>query len=228
MITNLNLILQNIFYLFLTSPGTSLILSYYAYNLLKTIYMIVRLKGRIKINNMIYPSNILAASTIINIDELAENNTTDFTNVGVMTDEVMDALAEDFFLSSDSSSDTSEVSFIFSSEGSVSSFTNSLSDTESTSNTDSSSSTDSSLDANHVQDVNWVIPEFDPVFFNVPDHVLQDWKFNEINEIYREEIIEFGITQTELLDIIQLIPSIELYAEDINEFIFAIMAYYHL
>jgi hypothetical protein len=154
MITNLNLILQNIFYLFLTSPGTSLILSYYAYNLLKTIYMIVRLKGRIKINNMIYPSNILAASTIINIDELAENNTTDFTNVGVMTDEVMDALAEDFFLSSDSSSDTSEVSFIFSSEGSVSSFTNSLSDTESTSNTDSSSSTDSSLDANHVQDVN--------------------------------------------------------------------------
>jgi hypothetical protein len=32
---------------------------------------------------MIYPSNILAASTIINIDELAENNTTDFTNVGI-------------------------------------------------------------------------------------------------------------------------------------------------
>jgi hypothetical protein len=40
-------------------------------------------------------------------------------------------------------------------------------------------------------------------------------------------MIEFGITPRELLDIIELIPSIQLYADDIDEFILIIMSYYH-
>ena len=63
--------------------------------------------------------------------------------------------------------------------------------------------------------------------WNTPAGILQDFKMDEINILYSQDIIEFGISQTELRLIIELIPTWKLFAPDVNHLILTIMSYYH-
>nr|YP_009487224.1 hypothetical protein [Russula abietina]AWB36126.1 hypothetical protein [Russula abietina] len=63
---------------------------------------------------------------------------------------------------------------------------------------------------------------------NTPAGILQEFKLDEINILYSQDIIHFGISQTELRLIIELIPSWSLFDPTINHFILTIMSYYHL
>jgi hypothetical protein len=57
--------------------------------------------------------------------------------------------------------------------------------------------------------------------------LIQEEKFQEINNQYASEMTEFSITHAELREIIDSFPETELYANDINELIVTIMSYYH-
>jgi hypothetical protein len=63
--------------------------------------------------------------------------------------------------------------------------------------------------------------------YNTPQGIVQQVKFEELNILYSQDIINFGITQTELRLIIELLPTIDLFRPDINHFILTIMSYYH-
>ncbi len=63
---------------------------------------------------------------------------------------------------------------------------------------------------------------------NTPANILQQIKFEELNILYSQDLIQYAITQTELRLIIELIPAMHLFHPDINHFILTIMAYYHL
>jgi hypothetical protein len=63
---------------------------------------------------------------------------------------------------------------------------------------------------------------------NTPAGILREFKLDEINILYSQDIIHFGISQTELRLIIELIPSWSLFDPTINHLILTIMAYYHL
>jgi hypothetical protein len=63
---------------------------------------------------------------------------------------------------------------------------------------------------------------------NTPAHILQQIKFEEINIIYSQDIIQYAITQTELRLLIELLPAISLFKPEINHLILTMMAYYHL
>jgi hypothetical protein len=63
---------------------------------------------------------------------------------------------------------------------------------------------------------------------NTPAGILQQFKLDELNILYSQDIIHFGISQTELRLIIELIPSWSLFDPTINHLILTIMSYYHL
>lgn len=62
---------------------------------------------------------------------------------------------------------------------------------------------------------------------NTPAGILQQIKFEELNILYSQDIINFAITQTELRLIIEHLPAISLFGKDINHLILTIMSYYH-
>jgi hypothetical protein len=62
---------------------------------------------------------------------------------------------------------------------------------------------------------------------NTPSGVLIDFKMDVINVLYSQDIIHFGISQTELRLIIEHIPSWSLFNPEINHLILTIMSYYH-
>jgi hypothetical protein len=62
---------------------------------------------------------------------------------------------------------------------------------------------------------------------NTPAGILQQVKFEELNILYSQDIIYFGITQTELRLIIEHLPAISLFNPEINHLILTIMSYYH-
>jgi len=63
---------------------------------------------------------------------------------------------------------------------------------------------------------------------NTPAGILQQVKFEELNILYSQDIIQYGITQTELRLIIEHLPAINLFKPEINHLILTIMSYYHL
>nr|WEH01503.1 hypothetical protein [Russula griseocarnosa] len=63
---------------------------------------------------------------------------------------------------------------------------------------------------------------------NTPAHILQQVKFEELNILYSQDIINFAITQTELRLIIEHLPATSLFKPGINHLILTIMSYYHL
>jgi hypothetical protein len=63
---------------------------------------------------------------------------------------------------------------------------------------------------------------------NTPAGILQQVKFEELNILYSQDIIHFGITQTELRLIIEHFPAMSLFNPEINQLILTIMSYYHL
>jgi len=62
---------------------------------------------------------------------------------------------------------------------------------------------------------------------NTPAGILQQIKFEELNILYSQDIINFGITQTELRLIIEHLPATSLFNPEINHLILTIMSYYH-
>lgn len=72
-----------------------------------------------------------------------------------------------------------------------------------------------------------IVNELHELPFNTPLNILQQVKFEELNILYSQDLIEFAITQTELRLIIELIPAMDLFSPDINHFILSIMSYYH-
>ena len=63
---------------------------------------------------------------------------------------------------------------------------------------------------------------------NTPAGILQQIKFEELNILYSQDIIYYGITQTELRLIIEHTAAFQLFELDINHMILIMMSYYHL
>jgi hypothetical protein len=60
-----------------------------------------------------------------------------------------------------------------------------------------------------------------------PATLIQQVKFEELNILYSLDLINFGITQTELRLIIEHVPVMHLFDPTVNHFILTIMSYYH-
>jgi hypothetical protein len=84
------------------------------------------------------------------------------------------------------------------------------------------------LNSQSLQEWREIVHDLHDLPFNTPIGILQQIKFEELNILYSQDIIEFAITQTELRLIIELIPALSLFRPDINHFILTIMSYYHL
>lgn len=84
------------------------------------------------------------------------------------------------------------------------------------------------LNSQSLQEWREIVHDLHDLPFNTPIGILQQIKFEELNILYSQDIIEFAITQTELRLIIELIPAMSLFRPDINHFILTIMSYYHL
>lgn len=95
---------------------------------------------------------------------------------------------------------------------------------------DHSTSLDSITILNRVELEQWrdLVHDLHDLPFNTPIGILQQIKFEELNILYRQDLIEFAITQSELRHIIELIPAMSLFRPDINHFILTIMSYFHL
>jgi len=63
---------------------------------------------------------------------------------------------------------------------------------------------------------------------NTPAGILQQIKFEELNILYSQDIIHYGITQSELRLIIEHFPSMSLFSPDMNHLILTVMSYYHI
>lgn len=63
---------------------------------------------------------------------------------------------------------------------------------------------------------------------NSPANILQFFKWEELRILYSQDMIEYGITQTELRLIIELIPAMDLFQPDVNHLILTMMSYFHL
>jgi hypothetical protein len=62
---------------------------------------------------------------------------------------------------------------------------------------------------------------------NTPAGILQQIKFEELNILYSQDIINFAISQTELRLIIEHILPVKLFNPETNHLILTIMSYYH-
>ena len=62
---------------------------------------------------------------------------------------------------------------------------------------------------------------------NTPAGILQQIKFEELNILYSQDLIQFAITQAELRLIIEMVPAMRLFEPDMNHFILTMMSYYH-
>jgi hypothetical protein len=62
---------------------------------------------------------------------------------------------------------------------------------------------------------------------NTPIGILHTLKFEELKILYSQDLIELGVTHTELRLIIEHFPAISLFAPDINHLILTIMSMYH-
>jgi hypothetical protein len=62
---------------------------------------------------------------------------------------------------------------------------------------------------------------------NTPAGILQIFKYEELKILYSQDMIYFGITQTELRLIIEHLPAVSLFDPEINHLILTIMSYYH-
>ena len=64
--------------------------------------------------------------------------------------------------------------------------------------------------------------------YNTPQGIVQQVKFEELNILYSQDLINFSITQTELRLIIELLPTLDLFKPDINHLILIMLSHYHL
>jgi len=62
---------------------------------------------------------------------------------------------------------------------------------------------------------------------NTPPGILQQIKFEELNILYSQDIIQYAITQTELRLIIEHLPAVSLFNAEVNHLILFMMSVYH-
>jgi hypothetical protein len=60
---------------------------------------------------------------------------------------------------------------------------------------------------------------------NTPAAIIREVKLEEINILYSQDIISFGISQTDLRLLIESIPIADLFQADINHLILTMMSY---
>ena len=84
------------------------------------------------------------------------------------------------------------------------------------------------LNNQSVEDWRQIAMDLHELPINTPANILQQVKFEELNILYSQDIIHFGITQTELRLIIEHLPAMSLFKPEINHLILTIMSYYHL
>jgi hypothetical protein len=84
------------------------------------------------------------------------------------------------------------------------------------------------LNSQTVEEWREIVLDLHELPINTPAGILQQVKFEELNILYSQDIIQYAITQTELRLIIELIPAMDLFKPEINHLILTIMAYYHL
>nr|YP_009504203.1 hypothetical protein [Lactarius hatsudake]AWX52900.1 hypothetical protein [Lactarius hatsudake] len=84
------------------------------------------------------------------------------------------------------------------------------------------------LDSQSFEQWREIAMDFSALPVNSPAGVLQTFKFEELNILYSQDIIQYAITQTELRLIIEHFPAMSLFDPDINHLILTIMSYYHL
>jgi hypothetical protein len=68
---------------------------------------------------------------------------------------------------------------------------------------------------------------FQELPFNSPLGILHTFKFEELKILYSEDLIRYGVSQTELRLIIEHFPAASLFADDFNHLILTMMSYYH-
>ena len=83
------------------------------------------------------------------------------------------------------------------------------------------------LDSQSFEQWREIVMELHEHPINTPAGILQQIKFEELNILYSQDIIHYGITQTELRLIIEHLPAMSLFNSDINHLILTIMSYYH-
>jgi len=95
---------------------------------------------------------------------------------------------------------------------------------------DNTTSLDSLTILNTPQLEEWreIAMAFHELPINTPAGILQNFKVDELNILYSQDIIHYGITQTELRLIIEHLPAMSLFKPEINHLILTIMSYYHL
>jgi hypothetical protein len=60
---------------------------------------------------------------------------------------------------------------------------------------------------------------------STPAGILQQIKFEELNILYSQDILYFGISQAELRIIIEHVPAMNLFNPEINHFILTMISY---
>ena len=83
------------------------------------------------------------------------------------------------------------------------------------------------LDNQSVENWREIAIAFHDMPFNSPAGILQMLKCEELQILYSQDMIFFGITKTELLLIIEHLPAMSLFNPEINHLILTIMSYYH-
>jgi hypothetical protein len=98
-------------------------------------------------------------------------------------------------------------------------------DTDSTGNI--SSITDSSSENLSDKDLGVEVAEVSFTLEDVPDNVIREWKVEEINEVFSEQITQHEVTQTELREIMESIPIDQFFNDQVNDFILTIISQFH-
>ena len=83
------------------------------------------------------------------------------------------------------------------------------------------------LDAQSFEQWREIVGDLHAHPINTPADILQQIKFEELNILYSQDIINFAITQTELRLIIEHLPVMSLFDTEINHLILTMMSYYH-
>ena len=84
------------------------------------------------------------------------------------------------------------------------------------------------LDTQSFENYREIATSFHELPINTPAGILQIFKFEELKILYSQDLIHFGITDTELRLIIEHLPAMSLFNPEINHLILTIMSYYHL
>jgi len=84
------------------------------------------------------------------------------------------------------------------------------------------------LDTQSFENLREIAMSFHEFPIGTPAGILRDFKFEQLKILYSQDMIHFGITETELRLIIEHLPPISLFNPEINHLILTIMSYYHL